>query len=95
MRIFPKVHKSMKFAIHKYIVNVVPVTNPTQYAKLDKKCKNQNFIIIGNSDFMYFRAFFALLVSAMRLAQMQSDEGMYTTPPGPRVALMLRVAQRW
>ena len=34
---FPQqVKKSMKSTIHKCIVNVTPVTNPTQYTKLGK-----------------------------------------------------------
>ena len=31
-----QVNKSMKSTIHKWVVNVIPVTNPTQYTKLAK-----------------------------------------------------------
>ena len=36
MHFHQKVNKSMNFTIHKCTINIIPVTNPTQYTKLVK-----------------------------------------------------------
>ena len=53
-----RVKKTMKSTIHKYVVNVTPVTNPTQYTKLGKwmvKSKKPRSDLCFTMIFMFLR----------------------------------------
>ena len=50
-----RVKKSMKFAFDKCVLNKTPVTNPTQYTKLDKSIVNSEIrLLLGISSSRVF-----------------------------------------